>query len=285
MSNTKSTRRLPLSCDTIQSSKPYDAIFYLLLGLLILFRFPLIIIPSLLGMSDMEDIVIPLFLNGTYIATGCLICRTRKSLPHFYFSKSALIVFLSLPIIAVLLSMLRNGFAMSVELVRPIMAVVFAIVLRRELFSSDLCEARQRLASVAQSLVAVGAFTTISALLIAWQERAIGRLSGLEDDFYLADLVYGVIDMAYFAGISEEPLFRGFILGMLISRGLTRRRAVAYQSVLFMLAHLYFLPERPISFFIAVPIGGFLFGWIALRHKSIGYSIVAHGMTNSWGQA
>jgi membrane protease YdiL (CAAX protease family) len=55
-----------------------------------------------------------------------------------------------------------------------------------------------------------------------------------------------------------------------------------FQALLFIIGHLYHLYSGNLySFFIIVPIGGLLFGFIAYRSKSIGNSMIRHGLLNA----
>ena len=50
-----------------------------------------------------------------------------------------------------------------------------------------------------------------------------------------------------------------------------------------MLAHIYYLGTFSYSLFIIVPFSGLVFGLLVWRSKSIGTSMIAHGLFNSIG--
>ena len=86
------------------------------------------------------------------------------------------------------------------------------------------------------------------------------------------------------AAISEEPFFRGFLWGGLHRSGWKDRWILLFQTVLFMIGHLYYFRSLPISFWIIVPLGGVLLGILAWRSRSIATSMVGHAFFNAVGQ-
>ncbi len=86
-----------------------------------------------------------------------------------------------------------------------------------------------------------------------------------------------------YAAVSEEPLFRGFLWGYLRKGGWSDGWICLFQAGLFMLGHIYYLNSLPISFWIIVPTGGLVLGWLAWRSRSIATSISAHATLNALG--
>ena len=86
-----------------------------------------------------------------------------------------------------------------------------------------------------------------------------------------------------YAAASEEPVFRGFLWGYLHKSGWREGWIWCFQAILFTLAHAYYFPSLPISFFLVVPFGGLLLGWLAWRSRSISTSMIAHGVMNGLG--
>jgi len=83
-----------------------------------------------------------------------------------------------------------------------------------------------------------------------------------------------------YAGIAEEPFFRGFLWGALRKRGWKEGWVLAVQGMLFWLAHIYWIERSPVTFWVIVPLGGLVFGLLAWRSRSIGVSMIAHGLVN-----
>ena len=86
------------------------------------------------------------------------------------------------------------------------------------------------------------------------------------------------------AGIAEEPFFRGFLWGTLRRAGWKNIWILLFQTILFMIGHLFDFPSYPISFWIVVPLGGLVLGLLAWRSHSIATSMVGHGFMNAVGQ-
>lgn len=82
--------------------------------------------------------------------------------------------------------------------------------------------------------------------------------------------------------ILEEPLFRGFLWGYLEHRRWHPAYIWQLQAVVFWLAHLRYI-ERPFTFWVALPIGGLVFGWPSWKSKSISASLLAHAAYNTVG--
>jgi membrane protease YdiL (CAAX protease family) len=84
-----------------------------------------------------------------------------------------------------------------------------------------------------------------------------------------------------FAPINEEPLFRGFLWGYL-RRQLKWRESVIwiFQTILFMLAHVYRASHDPLLFWVIIPLSGLLFGMLVWRSRSLAPAILAHGLIN-----
>lgn len=85
------------------------------------------------------------------------------------------------------------------------------------------------------------------------------------------------------AAILEEPLFRGFLWGYLRISGWKEMWILVFQAFLFWIGHVYYWNNAPYSFWLAVPIGAFVLGILAWKSRSIGTSMITHGLMNSLG--
>lgn len=98
-------------------------------------------------------------------------------------------------------------------------------------------------------------------------------------------LVFLPIQQMLYAGIAEEPFFRGFLWGSLRKTGLKDVWIWLIQAGLFWLGHFYALTNgAPWSFWLIVPVGGLVLGLLAWRSRSIATSMLAHGLANGLGQ-
>jgi membrane protease YdiL (CAAX protease family) len=96
-------------------------------------------------------------------------------------------------------------------------------------------------------------------------------------------LIQTVLYQAASAGLSEEPLFRGFLWGYLHKLGWPVKRVLIFQASLFALAHLdALLIGYWITTFLALVIG-LVLGWLVYRSRSITTTITAHGLINGIG--
>jgi membrane protease YdiL (CAAX protease family) len=86
--------------------------------------------------------------------------------------------------------------------------------------------------------------------------------------------VYSMIVLAAIAPFTEEPLFRGIILGGLATH-YSRRKAIVYSSILFAVFHM-----NPYQFLPAFAMG-LMFGWLMLETGSLWPCLIAHGFANS----
>lgn len=89
-----------------------------------------------------------------------------------------------------------------------------------------------------------------------------------------------IVDAMGHSAILEEPVLRGFLWGHLRERGLGERRIWLVQTVAFWLAHIRYVGQ-PYTFLIAVPVAGFVLGWLAWRSRSLAPSYIAHSLYNS----
>lgn len=82
------------------------------------------------------------------------------------------------------------------------------------------------------------------------------------------------------AATYEEPLFRGFLWGVLRQRHWSDLYAWLLQAGLFLVGHFYYFPRYPISLLLIVPVLGLLVGFLAWRSRSIVPGMFVHGISN-----
>jgi membrane protease YdiL (CAAX protease family) len=97
-------------------------------------------------------------------------------------------------------------------------------------------------------------------------------------------LLFLPLQQMLFAGIIEEPFFRGFLWGALRKAGWRDHWILLAQAGLFWLGHFYYAGKAPWSFWLAIPAGGLVLGLLAWRSRSIATSMLAHGCMNGFGQ-
>ena len=82
------------------------------------------------------------------------------------------------------------------------------------------------------------------------------------------------------AAVLEEPAFRGFLWGYLGQHRWSGVQIWLLQAALFWLGHLRYF-DNPLLFWVTVPLGGLLLGWLSWHSKSLAPSMVAHAAYNT----
>ena len=246
-----------------------DKVSTVLMILLLLLRFPLLIAAQFGLIHNTVSVVV--FLTGTYLCTGILLCRNVATLDQYCISIPALVLFLLSPVMAII-----SNPSDVTAFVRIAMAIAFAVSIFRN---------RKKLNAVKSSLktilwncffvlVAVG----ITTVLFAW----IRGFSGTESTVTLSMLTTGILFQLSFAAVMEEPLFRGFLWGSFRQMGIQEGLVCVIQAVLFWLAHIYYY-NTGINFWVVIPIGSLVLGLVILKTKSTSYSMATHALINSLG--
>ncbi len=259
------------------------ALSWILLVVLLFLRFPLLIIPEFVKaavFSSTRSSLVQFFMDATYVVTGFFILNCRKQLSRFFLTRSALWAFVALPIVSFVVVFALGDYSL-IGPVRPIAAVLFAVLMRKTLLSPDIGNPKETVGRVLGSACLMLAGLVLTGLVLRVQQILLhlpaGYLTGPPRELLTAWL----FQMTN-AGLSEEPLFRGILLGLMLQSGMKKLHAVIAQTGLFMLGHLYYLFSSPLSFFLVPSIGGLVLGCVALRHRSISYSIAAHGIINGF---
>lgn len=238
---------------------------------------------------DYPDWLLPSEMFLTYLLTASLIYLQRDRLVDFHITRVSLLLFICAPILEPLLSLLMhewiqwpysNLFRISVGIV--------AIVLSALIFFSrkDIKLSPDRFQWILLSLI-FGVFMAFAyGFYIEFSD--FGRI-GVRDVILKppATLSYAVVLLSaqlVNASIMEEPLFRGFLWGYLRKWGLTDIKILVVQTILFWMAHIYYLGQVAFSFWILVPTAGIIFGILAWRSRSIAPSIIAHAIVNGLTQ-
>jgi membrane protease YdiL (CAAX protease family) len=83
--------------------------------------------------------------------------------------------------------------------------------------------------------------------------------------------------------VNEEPMLRGILWGYLRSKGFADKQVWIIQAGIFWLAHISHLGFSVTAFFLVLP-GGLIFGWLAMKSRSIAPSMIAHATVNTFLQ-
>ncbi len=112
--------------------------------------------------------------------------------------------------------------------------------------------------------------------------RSSHTLSGISWAGFLLALIRIPQQLGY-AAVTEEPVFRGILWGVLRKKGWNEVIILPFQAALFLLAHVYYFGKMPYMFWISIPIGGLALGFMAWRSRTITSSMAAHSMMNAFG--
>lgn len=218
--------------------------------------------------------------TGMYVALGGLIARESGRLDHFYQDRISIGIFaLSGPYLALtspgigLCGLTLVGYSAA------------AVVLIRSFKSG-----RARLAPVGvehlkwllRGLLSGGSLAIVMAIArIALGEHAL-VVDSAPLGVRIASVLGTFLSRLSYASALEEPLYRGFLLGLLRSKGVRPLGLVVCQALLFWIAHLNYL-TTPFTFWIAVPAAALLLGWLTVRSGSVASGMMAHAIYNAMG--
>lgn len=267
-------------------NKPREERFFLLslVGLLIL-RFPVIILPRYGLLPFSQGTGLMLFETGTYSLTALMILLKRDCLEKYHIDRLALGLLVFTPIgrfvTQGILQKSWAGLPVSAY-VNGVFALLFllALLIWRLILPSKGAKETWRWVGVA---VLLGiAFSAVTGYLLHFQKDIPPEVQ-----IYLpreaARAVLLIFTQLSTAAALEEPLFRGFLWGELRERGWEENHIWLFQALLFALGHIYYLGTANLSFFVIVPLGALILGFMAWRSGSIGTSMLFHGIGNSLG--
>lgn len=270
------------------NSGPHMRLTARLITWLLFFR-----IPFYYGMFLVVAVVRPLqsFGSGIYLAAtsvlvAMLIWHERDRLREYNIDRWAVGMFLAgKPIEFVLISL---GFVPKAAATVPLFAIyVFvAIGLSWALRSrwAQLPKPRHLFWGwiLAGILLGTG-FGLVGGLAVLVQSQNSFTEAGVVRTLTFDRAALVVLYQAAYAGLSEEPLFRGFLWGYFRKLGWSENKTLLSQAGLFGIAHLdLLLIGWPISFALTF-VGGLMLGWLVMRSGSIGVTILSHGFANAAG--
>lgn len=251
-------------------------IITLMTGLFLL-RFPLLIIVSFVPMNVDRNVIFVIFMNGTYLLTSFVLILERDRLAELKFNLFAAVIFVGASIIRIFAYQGLRITTAFWDLWFPaglsvLMGIFFAFNYKR-LHKDNV---RYYIKWIIVSAL-VGALMAIISSTVDVMIDPQAR-SSMQATFTV--LVGAFFIQIANAAVSEEPLFRGFLWGYLEKKGWRQKRILFFQAGLFCLGHIYYLPDNPIYFLWAFIIPLFL-GLLVMKSKSVGSSMIAHGIVNS----
>ena len=271
----KRAEKVSRSADTKQES----SVSWFLLGGMLFLRFPWIMLGKFVFPENMMGFTV-IYELGTYLLTGLLILIERSRLAEYHIDLLALVLLLGAPA-AVLIGSRIGGYALPGQEIKAALAVVLLIALLLWRPVLPRRGAGQTIRCIGAALLIGMALAAASGFLLAFQIPP--GAEGAAALPPLGRMLYAVVYQLDYAAAAEEPLFRGFLWGRLRARGWKESRIWLFQALLFVVGHLYYVGTANISAFLVVPLGALIFGLSGWRTRSIGTSMIAHGITNAFG--
>lgn len=269
-----------IAIDKSTNTNPHMRVTWLLIGGLFILRAPLYGGIPLFGVYP--DWLDPVWRIGTYLLTALLIWWEQDRLAEFHIDKLVLIMFiLGKPLEFILYQPgMPDSFQSNTAVYVLYLPIAIGLVIALWLTRPRL----PKLSVKSWGWVGIGGLAGIA---LAAYFAAVFRIAS--PGFGKAmptstELIFSPLWQMLYAGLGEEPFFRGFLWGGLRKTGLKDVWIWLLQTALFWLSHLATLMYAPISFWLIIPVGGLVFGWLAWRSRSIAPSIVAHGLANGLSQ-
>jgi membrane protease YdiL (CAAX protease family) len=248
-------------------------------GLLIL-RFPLIIIPSTVKTNLPSELISSIYRNGTYLLTAILILLEKDKLAQFKINVFAITIFLLAPVLKPIIYITAEKRIPFGNLDFSWIQIIISILLCLYLIFSHTGIQKDKLKYYVK-------WTVISILAGVITAVGVGLIYSnftSRSSMHPSVLIFIVLFITQLtnAAVCEEPLFRGFMWGYLEKRGWKQMWIWLFQAGVFCLGHVYYLPQYPV-FFIGTFVAALILGLLVWRSKSIGSSMIAHGIVNSLG--
>jgi membrane protease YdiL (CAAX protease family) len=260
----------------------------LILGLFIL-RLPFLVGMAILA-NPLPAWVSPVYEIGTYLLTLLFILWEKDRLADYHIDSLALgIILLFKPIETLILALWNNpqrnfplAFPGIPSLVIWGIALLAYIYLRRNHYEWQKIRWANSRWLIIGGLSGI-ALAGVLAYPMSFQADASCASSRPAIMNVIVSGIYQALYQVGYAGVAEEPLFRGILWGFLYKLGWRNAWIWLFQSALFALGHLYYFNSSPISFWMIVPASALGLGLLAWKSHSVATSMAAHGFLNSLG--
>ena len=214
--------------------------------------------------------------------TAVLILQNRSKsnyLRIFFFS----IIFVSYQVILVLprvfasLNFIKSNWNWTGKLFGIVFGIICYFVFKKYFAPNNFFTFRQSIENKGKTIiVSVTVIVVISVLYYF-----IGQ-----SDFNIETLVFQLT----MPSLDEEIMFRGILLGLLLTAlpnkiPILGNPSILLTAILFGFLHALSLNKDytlsfELTYFLHTGIGGYVFGWIAVKSRSILLPIITHGLTN-----
>ena len=249
------------------ANSPNSKIFWGTLILLLL-RFPLLYAASMFDSFYIIGFV--LYMCGTYVVTGIVLYQNRHFLYCCNITWVAIALFLGTPLLAAVSGQYYSDPTVWVRLAA---SCVFGVLFyrKRHSFQVQKMEKKSILPNVLITLVLCIAVPFAIHAVRGFPSVAGGGGYSIPDS---------LIFQLSTAAMSEEPLFRGFLWGFLISKKLPPGLVCIIQAALFWIGHIYYIGTG-INFWLIHPLVALTLGLLVWKTKSITHTMVLHTCINA----
>jgi membrane protease YdiL (CAAX protease family) len=231
--------------------------------------------------------VVPLFEIGTYFIYAILLLWERDNLIDYHIDKLALIILIFGKPLEIFMRLENIPFTYPKLNSIYYLYLVISLVLLISILIT-----RPKLPTLKKELIKWLLFGSIAGITLGILFGNIIKLNlgeGTAGYATIKLIILLPIQQMLYAGVIEEPFFRGYLWGVLKKLGIREVWVWLIQAVLFWIAHLYYLINNNLvntgfSFWFIIPVGSLIFGLLAWRSRSISTSIIAHGLSNGIGQ-
>ncbi len=270
--------------DQSSESSIRRTINWIILGVALIGRLGLSLLLKLHpGMDEPWDLRL---MSLTLILVSIFIIINYRDLKQYKFSKLSvwmIFVFKLLSMVTIIASNPNKPLAKlfePLEILALALLIVVVISLRHWLLSQPLAEPKEwkwlGIAVVGGLLV-----VALSAYPQALQIR--GRVPNYVQPSW-TNLFLALIALPFqigYAGVFEDPVFRGILWGKLRQSRWRNWVILLFQTALFTLAHIHYLPHQAYAFWVTVPLGGLMLGALAWGSGSLAAPMLAHGIINN----
>ncbi|MGD9567171.1 MAG: CPBP family intramembrane glutamic endopeptidase [Sedimentibacter sp.] len=255
-------------------------IFLLLLLGLIFLQIPFVILIVYNKIPVSISVGRNILYNGTYLITAFLIILKRDFLSDYNIDLFSLFILIIAPIAELLSKYLLIKVTITGSIQLNSFKIAISILL---LLTLLLARPKLRKKSVKEVLLwlLIAVITGLCVGVLMGNVLSIqgGGRNSIYPSFYY--FVGSFIIQLNRAAVTEEPLFRGLLWGFLKKANWRDSWICLFQAALFMLGHIRYLGENNYSFFIIVPVSALILGLLVWRSKSIGTTMITHGLINS----
>ena len=222
----------------------------------------------------------------TLILVSFFIIFNYRNLKHYKFSKLSVWMILVFKLLSMATIVLSNPNRPLAKLFEPLELLAVAALLGMALSLRDWLLSKPLADSKEVKWLGVAVLGGLLVVALSAYPQAL-QIRGRVPDFNQpswSNLLLALIALPFqigYAGVFEDPIFRGVLWGKLRESRWRNWIILLFQTLLFSLAHIHYLPHQAYAFWVTVPLGGLMLGALAWGSGSIAAPMLAHGIINS----